>query len=223
MNDTVGKQNWELTPEKFLNPHELASLLNRAEELYVLGTTKKRKGLVRDWFIINLAVFTGLRRKEMCDLKVEDIRIGNGQSHVVVRNGKGGKQRVVHVGHEFKAALRKYLTWKHANGELAPDSYLLRTERSPKYCVGGLWYRWKKHCPKRLHAARHTFGTYTYQATKNIRLVQKQLGHAKLSTTAIYSDVTPEVITQGMDDMERLTRGLRRSGNGGTDLRTATA
>jgi integrase len=214
---------WELTPEKFLNPHELASLLNRAEELYVLGTTRKRKALVRDWFIINLAVFTGLRRAEMCSLKVEDVRIGNGQSHVIVRNGKGGKQRVVHVGHEFKAALKKYLQWKHENGELAPDSHLLRTERSPKYCVGGLWYRWRKYCAKRLHSARHTFGTYTYQATKNIRLVQKQLGHSKLSTTAIYSDVTPEVITQGMDDMERLTRSLRRSGNGAAGGMATTA
>ena len=57
---------------------------------------------------------------------------------------------------------------------------------------------------------RHSFGTYAYQATKDIRLVQKQLGHSKLSTTAIYADCTPEVITRGMDDMERLTRTLRR-------------
>ena len=67
------RDEWELTPEKFLNPHELASLLNRSEELYVLGTTKGRKALVRDWFIIQLAINTGLRRKEMCDLKVADI------------------------------------------------------------------------------------------------------------------------------------------------------
>ena len=219
----IGKADWELTPEKFLNPHELAALMNRAEELYVIGTTRKRKALVRDWLIINLAIGTGLRRKEMCDLKVEDIRIGNGQSHVVVRCGKGGKSRVVHIGKEFKGVLKRYLQWKHENGELAADSYLLRTERSPKYCVGGIWYRWKKHCPKRLHAARHTFGTYCYQATKNIRLVQKQLGHSKITTTAIYSDCTPEVITAGMDDMERLTRSLRRPRNGYAEALAATA
>jgi len=206
--------NWELTPEKFLNPHELAILMNRAEELYVLGTTKNRKALVRDWFIINLAINTGLRRMEMCDLKVEDIKIGNGQSHLLVRHGKGDKARVVHIGKEFKSVLKKYLQWKHENGELAADSFLLRTERSQKYCVGGIWYRWKKYCPKRLHAARHSYGTYTYQATRNIRLVQKQLGHSKITTTAIYSDVTPDVITAGMDDFERLTKGLRRARTG---------
>lgn len=202
--------NWELTPDKFLNPHELASLMNRAEELYIIGTTKKRKALVRDWLIINLAIHSGLRRKEMCDLKVEDIRIGNGQSHLVVRNGKGGKSRVVHIGKEFKSIIKQYLTWKHGNGELIEGCYLLRTERSPKYCVAGLWYRWKKYCPKKLHAARHSFGTYTYQATKDIRLVQKQLGHSKVTTTTIYSDVTPEIITAGMDDTEKLIRTLRR-------------
>ena len=211
---SIQGENWELPPEKFLNPHELASLLNRAEELYVLGITRKRKALVRDWFIIQLAINTGLRRKEMCDLKVADIHIGNGQSHLVVTNGKGGKRRTVHIGREFKAALKRYLQWKFDNGELSPDSHLLRTERSQKYCVAGLWYRWRKHCPKRLHAARHTFGTYAYQATKDLRLVQKQLGHSKPSTTAIYADCTPEVITRGMDDMERLTRTLRRPRSG---------
>ncbi|MDD4869842.1 MAG: site-specific integrase [Kiritimatiellae bacterium] len=205
----IGKSDWELTPEKFLNPHELATLMNRAEELYVIGTTKKRKALVRDWLIINLAINTGLRRKEMCDLKVEDIRLGNGQSHLIVQHGKGDKKRIVHIGKGFKDVLKKYITWKHAHEELMEGCYLLRTERSEKYCVGGIWYRWKKYCSKRLHAARHTFGTYCYQATKNIRLVQKQMGHAKVSTTTLYSDCTPEVITQGMDDMERLTKSLQ--------------
>lgn len=219
----IGKSDWELTPDKFLNPHELATLMNRAEELYIIGTTKKRKALVRDWFIINLALNTGLRRKEMCDLKVEDIHIGNGQSHLVVQHGKGDKKGVVHFSKGFKEMLRKYITWKHENGELAEGCYLLRTERSPKYCVGGIWYRWKKYCPKRLHAARHSFGTYCYQATKNIRLVQKQLRHSKVTTTAIYADCTPDVITAGMDDMERLTRGLRKTRNGYVEALAATA
>ena len=42
--------------------------------------------------------------------------------------------------------------------------------------------------------------------------MQKQMGHSKPSTTAIYSDVTPEIITAGMNGMERLTRAIRRTG-----------
>jgi integrase len=216
------RDDWELTPEKYLNPHELASLLNRADELFVIGTSKKRKALVRDWMLINLAVFSGLRRKEMCDLRVVDLRLGNGQSNIVVRCGKGGKSRVVHIGKELKGTLRRYIQWKAEVGELAPDAYLLRTERSPKYCVAGLWYRWRKYSNKRLHSARHAFGTYAYQACKDLRLVQKQMGHSKPSTTAIYSDVTPETIIAGMNGMERLTRSFRRTGKSLPEILVST-
>jgi integrase len=204
-------QDWELTPEKFLNANELSSLMKKADELYVLGTAGRKSALVRDWFLIYTALFTGLRRAEMCNLRVEDVHLGNGQSHIVVRNGKGGKSRVVHIGKEYKAILKKYLHWKDDHGELSNDAYLLRTERAPSYSVSGLWRRWKKYCPKKLHSARHTFGTFAYQATKNLRLVQKQLGHSKITTTQIYADVTPDIISTGMDEMEKLTRTIKHS------------
>jgi len=204
---------WELTEEKFLNSRELALLLRKAEELHILGTTKKRKALVRDSMLIHLAIFTGLRRAEICDLKVSDLRIGNSQSHLIVRNGKGSKSRTVRFGKDFKKTLKRYVQWKIDMGELSPaspDPYLLQTERSPKYSVSGIWSRWKKYSKKKLHAARHTFGTYGYQATKDLRMIQKQLGHSKITTTQIYSDVTPEAICDGMNAMEKLAKTLQR-------------
>jgi integrase len=71
---------------------------------------------------------------------------------------------------------------------LTPDAYLLRTARTEKFSVSGLWLRWKLHCPKKLHSARHTFATMTYQATKDLRLLQKQLSHSRITTTQIYAD-----------------------------------
>ena len=200
---------WELTPEKYLNADELSRLLRNAEELYVVGEDKRRKSFVRDWMIIHTAVFTGLRRAEICNLRVADLRIGSGQSHIIVRTRKGGKtNQVVHLGHGFKQTLKKYLHWKMQNGELNPDSYLLRTSRSEKFSVSGLWLRWKLYCPKKLHSARHTFSVMTYQATKDLRLLQKQLSHSRITTTQIYADVTPEQICTGMDAMERLTKAV---------------
>jgi len=201
--------DWELTPEKFLNTHELSQLLKKAQDLYDLGISRKRKALIRDWFLIHTAIFTGLRRGEICNLMVSDLCIGNGQSHIIVRTRKGGKKnQVVHIGKDYKQTLKKYLQWKMDNEELNPDSYLLRTERSPKYSVSGLWARWKKYCPKKLHSARHTFATMTYQATKDLRLLQKQLSHSKITTTQIYADVTSDAICSGMDAMERLTKAV---------------
>lgn len=205
-------QNNELTPDKYLNAYELSQLLKKAEELYIIGTTKKRKALVRDWLIIQTAIFTGMRRSEISNLKVENLRIGNGQSHIILTTRKGGKKdQVIHVGKDFKSTLKKYLQWKMDNNELTPGSYLLRNERCEKYTPAGLWYRWKKYCPKKMHSARHTFATMTYQATKSLRLVQKQLSHSKITTTQIYADVSPEEICIGMNSMEALTRSLCRS------------
>ena len=115
---------------------------------------------------------------------------------------------MVHLGHGYKQTLKKYLHWKMDNGELTPDSYLLRTARTERFSVSGLWLRWKLHCPKKLHSARHTFATMTYQATRDLRLLQKQLSHSRITTTQIYADVTPEQICTGMDAMERLTRAV---------------
>jgi integrase/recombinase XerD len=186
-------------------------MIAKADELFILGQTRKRKGLVRDSFLIHTAIFTGLRNSEICDLKATDLRIGNGQSHLIVRQGKGGKQRVVHIGKDYKRILKRFLQWKMDVGELNPDAYLLKTERSPRYCVSALWRRWKKYCPKTLHSARHTNATLVFKASgNNLRMVQKQLGHSRITTTQIYADVMPDVMRESMSAMERLARSLHR-------------
>jgi site-specific recombinase XerC len=42
-----------------------------------------------------------------------------------------------------------------------------------------------------IHSARHTYATFLLHATNNLRYVQKQLGHSKISMTALYADVLP--------------------------------
>jgi integrase len=208
---------WELTPDKFLNGVEIGQMLRKASDLWTLGEAKKRKGLVRDAMLIYTSLFTGLRNSEMCDLKVTDLNIGNGEAHLVVRNGKGGKQRIVHIGKEYKVILKRYLQWKMDNGEIEPGSYLLRTERSRQFCPSALWRRWKKHCPQhRLHDARHTNATILYKASgNNLRLVQKQMGHSRITTTQIYADVLPDEARASMSAMEKLAgqsaKGAARS------------
>lgn len=203
---------WELTPEKFLDRGEISTLLRKASELWSLGEVRKRKDWVRDAFLIHTALSTGLRNSEICDLKVSDLRIGNGSSYLIVQNGKGSKMRRVHFGTEYKRLLKRYLIWKEAQGELDADSYLLRTKRSAKFCKSALWRRWTKYCPqKTLHSARHTFATMAYAASgQNLRLVQKALGHSRITTSQIYCDVMPDVAVAAMNNMDRLMRGITR-------------
>ena len=46
---------------------------------------------------------------------------------------------------------------------------------------------------------RHSYGTYLYEKDRDLRLVQKQLRHSKISTTQIYADVTPEDMVKGVN------------------------
>ena len=203
---------WELTPEKFLDRGEISTLMRKADELWSLGELRKRKDWVRDAFLIHTALSTGLRNSEICDLQVSDLRIGNGSSYLIVKNGKGSKLRRVHFGTEYKRLLKRYLVWKESQRELDADAYLLRTKRSPRFCKSALWRRWTKYCPqKTLHSARHTFATLAYAASgQNLRLVQKALGHSRVTTTTIYCDVMPEVAVAAMNSMDRLMRGMAR-------------
>ena len=207
------KSDWKITPEKYLNREELAALLVRADELKAIGEARGRAQPIRDWMIIQTFLFTGLRRREACELKCIDFRIFGGNSHLVVRRGKGGKSRHVHLPKDYKKNVAWYLRWKAERGEIADEeSYFLRTERSPKYYPSGIYKRWKKHCPNhRLHDARHTNATLLYEATNSLRLVQKQLGHASIGTTQVYADVSPEQSIAGVTAMERLATALKRN------------
>jgi integrase len=162
--------------------------------------------------IINVFIFTGLRRFEVCNLKCTDFHIFGGNCHLLVRSGKGNKPRHVHLPKGFAKEVRWYLKWKAERGEITdPDSYFLKSERSLKYFPSGVYKRWKKYCPNhRLHDARHTNASLLYEATKSLRLVQKQLGHASLTTTQVYADITPEQSIMGMNAMEKLVGSVRR-------------
>ena len=199
-------KSWEPAAERFLSQQELGAVLRRAHELMAIGMAKKRKPLVRDAMIIFTAVYTGLRRFEICALQVQDLHIGHGRSHLIVRRGKNGKGRSVHLGKEYKQILKAYLRWKADVGELHPEAYLLRSSKSERYTPTALWKRWRKYAPNghRLHDCRHTNASLLYQATKDIRTVGQQLGHARVETSAIYARVCPEIIQSSMDAMERL-------------------
>ena len=205
--------NWQITPEKYLNRQELTALLLRAEEVKTIGIVRKRAQPVRDWMIIRTFIYTGLRRFEVADLRCGDFKIFGGNSYLVVRRGKGGKTRHVHLPKGYASDVRWYLKWKVERGELqSPEDFFLRSERSPKYAPSGLYKRWKKYVPNhRLHDARHTNATILYEATNSLRLVQKQLGHSSLTVTQVYADISPEQSISGMNAMERLLGSLGRS------------
>ena len=205
------KSNWILDPGKFLSREEVHRLLETAKRRAEIALARGNKVAVRDYFIVDLALSTGLRVREIADLKCKDIFLRDRLCAVLVRNGKGGKRRLVRFNGSFKKHYKEYLLWKQAAGEPAgPDDPLLLSSNtgchmstraiqkafSRTAARAGLPSRYSIHC------LRHTYACELYKASGyNLRLVQKQLGHAYVSTTQVYADVMEPDLQRVLEKM----------------------
>ncbi len=149
---------------------------------------------VRNWFVDELGLFTGLRVEEMTDLKVKDIHINNSHPSVVVRNGKGSKKRIVKINDKFKKTCHKFLKIREEFGLSNDKEQFLLTSQNGKKLTTRALQKQFKNCLKKaklpshysIHCLRHTYGTYLLKASGNLKLVKEQLGHSSIITTEVY-------------------------------------
>lgn len=150
---------------------------------------------VRNKTMIELFLYTGLRVSEMVNLQWKDINLMTGQLKVV--QGKGSKDRIIWVNEDM---LEKLQEWKEKQFNRFGKCELVFCSRSknnlnPKDIRDMIKkYAAKSGINKNIscHTLRHTFATDLLRATKNIRLVQKALGHSDLSTTMIYTHIVDD-------------------------------
>lgn len=185
---------WTIDRSKFMTPEQITTLRRCAEDLAIVG--EKRRLLIppRNWMVINLALSTGLRVSEISDLKESDLYINNNEFELIVRHGKGNKRRTVFFDPDLKSHLKKYIGWKNSVGKAG--EYLFFSKHNPKMCVESLERVFNKLRDKAglpthftFHSQRHSYATWLYQKTRDLRLVQKQLGHSSPVITALYADV----------------------------------
>ncbi|MFY8261131.1 tyrosine-type recombinase/integrase [Clostridium perfringens] len=149
----------------------------------------------RNKVMIELFLCTGLRLSEMLDLKWKDINLMSGQLKVV--QGKGKKDRILWVNEDMLNILRN---WKIEQSNKYGVVDLVFCSRNKKRLDDkGIrkmieTYSIKAGINKHItpHTLRHTYATDLLRETKNIRLVQKALGHADLSTTMIYTHIVDD-------------------------------
>jgi site-specific recombinase XerD len=206
----MARFNWIVDESKFLTEEEVIKLRKETKKKAGDALKKGAKTAVRDWLVIDLAMSTGLRVQEMADLKCGDLFLEGERASLVVRNGKGGRSRLVRFSEEFKYHTQEYLEWKQQVGEpAAPESPLIwSTNRKGHMSKRGLQEIFNR-CAERagirghsVHHLRHTFATYLLRASSyNLRLVQKALGHRSIATTEVYADVIAP-------DMEKALRKL---------------
>lgn len=202
-------KKWEITREKYMSLDEIRKLRRSSEDRALADLAKGRTSGVRSWAVIDLALSTGLRVSEISNVKVEDLTLSGSEPQLIVRNGKGGKSRTVTLPQELKRHLRDFISWKRRIGEPAGcEDYLLVTERGGKFTIRALQLLFKRAVKRAglpehlsIHACRHSYGTYLYQRTKDLRLVQDQLGHSSPSVTQVYSHITPEERVKSVNDL----------------------
>lgn len=201
---------WIIDESKYLFENEIGQLRK-----YCAGdvaATKKRKfNKLRDWFMIELGLNTGLRVSEMADLKHENLLLDNFRSSIIVQ-GKGNKKRAIWISSIFKRSCQEYTRLKNGFGlSTDEDRYLLNNPKGNKITKRALQKAFKKLVEKaglpshyHIHCLRHTYTTFLLKASQyNYRFVQRQLGHASIRTTQSYAGVLE---SEGKRALEKLYR-----------------
>lgn len=141
---------------------------------------------MRAWLL--LGAFEGMRRQEIAGLERADILETLEEPALIVSRGKGSRERVVPLNPLVWDALVAFGLPRRGPVFRGPDGQALRPETIGQEVATFL----RAHgVDATCHQLRHTFGTEVYQASRDIRLVQELLGHASVTTTAIYTKFAP--------------------------------
>lgn len=159
----------------------------------------------RDRLIFELLYSTGLRRSELVRLELGDLDLA--EMKLLVREGKGRKDRVLPLGHWLIDKLKKYIREdreefirkKHLDFSDYQKLFFSSTGRA--LCEGTLatrieYYKKVSEVMFSAHDFRRSFATHLLKNGVNIRVIQILLGHSKLSTTEAYTRVYPKKIKE---------------------------
>ena len=152
---------------RYINPNQIH------EALKVAAKEGKRRNRQRNFLIIKTLSESGLRVTELIELTSNNINFDEAIFHI---KGKGQKIRVVDVPQELCQLLQLYVE----SNKIKSKERIFPLTRD---AIRKITWKYGGANP---HAFRHTYAINLLRKTKNIRYVQKQLGHTSLNTTEIY-------------------------------------
>ena len=195
-----------------MRPNKLPNVLTEDEQKRLLEQPNPRYVTgQRNYTLMRLMLNTGLRLSEATGLKWENVNLNSGKLEVV--EGKGGKDRILWISEEDLELLR---SWRERQVDKAGKKLeFVFTAMSDGTIGNRLDNRYVQDMVKRYakkakinnsttpHVFRHTFATTLYSHTKNIRLVQKALGHNQLSTTMIYTHIVDDELEDALKNFKK--------------------
>jgi integrase/recombinase XerD len=178
-------------------------VLTIAEAEQVLAQPDVTNALgLRDRALMETLYSTGMRRLELASLKLYDIDTERGT--VMIRQGKGKKDRVIPIGERAAAWIEKYVRESRPQLVVEPDDgTVFLSNAGEPFSLDHLSDLVRVHVDaskigKRgaCHLFRHTMATLMLEGGADIRYIQAMLGHTDLKTTEIYTQVSIRQLKQ---------------------------
>jgi integrase/recombinase XerD len=175
-------------PKHVLTERESEKIINVPDIKEPLG--------IRDRAILETLYSTGMRRMEVIGLKLYDLDRDRGT--VIIRQGKGKKDRMIPIGERALAWIDKYLNEVRPSLTLDPDDgTVFLTTYSEAFTKNRLTQMVRDYVNTAdigkkgaCHLFRHTMATVMLENGADIRFIQQMLGHVSLETTQIYTQVS---------------------------------
>lgn len=179
------KKDWNV-PFPYAKRHNrLPIVLSKDEIRRIIDVTKNTKHKL----MISLAYGSGLRVSEVIKIKVKDVNID--ELTLLIRDAKGGKDRISISPEKLKSELQNMMTGKIG------DQYLFESERGGRLTTRTAQAVFEKSLKiagikkkATFHSLRHSFATHLLENGVDVRYIQQLLGHASISTTQLYTKVT---------------------------------
>jgi integrase/recombinase XerC len=198
---TIKIQNQRVSP-KSLNDKEVNLILQ------FCGISKASVKL-RNYAMIQLMLNTGIRVSELVNLNYEDVDINERSGSILIKQGKGSKDRKVLLNSKARNALTNYFNHRieKLNGCISNDSPSIASQSEKRMSVRGIQLIVQELSKKAKitrirvspHTFRHTFATRYHNETKDLVGLAALCGHSSLNTTAKYSLPSEDQLLLGLD------------------------
>ncbi len=196
---TVSLGEMELPKRSIRLPRTLSD--QEIRKLFGSVSTESYKGLL-NLSMMELCYSCGLRVSELCNLKIDQANVQDGYLKI---RGKGDKERMVPMNRECQSYLTLYLKERKALKKTKGKNLFLHQDGSPvsrQYFFLALRkYGKEAGLGENIHPhmLRHSFATTLLENGAPIRQVQELLGHSKVETTMIYTQVSTRLKREGYD------------------------
>ena len=165
-------------------------------EMVLAQPNLEHPGGLRDRAILEVFYSTGMRRMELAGLQLFDVDFD--RHTIFVRQGKGKKDRMVPVGERALAWVNRYLIDVRPRWAAVPDdNWLFLTTDGTPFSASRLTQMTRNYIKASdvgkegaCHLFRHTMATLMLEGGADVRHIQAMLGHVRLETTEIYTQVS---------------------------------